>query len=89
MEKQIQLYFLLLKKKTVCEFFKKLIQYQHKMTQYNNLNAKLSDLQLNKLKSGEKNGTEVTLKLPSKIVSDSNDETNFRYKFLLTDTQAL
>ena len=32
------------------------------MTQYNTLNIKLSNLQLNKLKSGIKNGTEVTLK---------------------------
>ena len=29
------------------------------MTQYNNLNAKFSDLQLNKLKSGIKNGAQV------------------------------
>ena len=32
------------------------------MTQYNTLNVKLSNSQLNKLKSGTKNGTEVTLK---------------------------
>ena len=32
------------------------------MTQYNTLNIKLSNLQLNKLKSVIKNGTEVTLK---------------------------
>ena len=30
------------------------------MTQYNTLNVKLSNSQLNKLKSGIKNGTEVT-----------------------------
>ena len=30
------------------------------MTQYDNLNVKLSDSQLNKLKSAIKNGTEVT-----------------------------
>ena len=30
------------------------------MTQYNTLNVKLSNFQLNKLKSGIKNGTEVT-----------------------------
>ena len=46
------------------------------MTQYNALNAKLSNLQLNKLKSGIKNGTEVTLKLSSNMVGDSNDDTN-------------
>ena len=33
------------------------------MTQYNTLNVKLPNSQLNKLKSGIKNGTEVTLKL--------------------------
>ena len=31
------------------------------MTQYNTLNAKLSNSQISKLKSGMKNGTEVTL----------------------------
>ena len=33
------------------------------MTQYNTLNVKLSNSQLNKLKSGIKNGTEITLKI--------------------------
>ena len=33
------------------------------MTQYSTLNVKLSSSQLNKLKSGIKNGTEVTLKI--------------------------
>ena len=33
------------------------------MTQYNTLNIKLSNSQLNKLKSGIKNGSEVTLEL--------------------------
>ena len=33
------------------------------MTKYNTLNVKLSNSQLNKLKSGIKNGTEVTLKV--------------------------
>ena len=33
------------------------------MTQYNNSNVKLSHSQLNKLKSGVKNGTKVTLKV--------------------------
>ena len=32
------------------------------MSQYNNLNVKLSNSQLNKLKSWIKNGTELTLK---------------------------
>ena len=33
------------------------------MTQYSTLNVKLSSSQLNKLKSGIKDGTEVTLKI--------------------------
>ena len=47
------------------------------MTQYINLNGKLSNLQLNKLKSGIKNGTKVTVKISSNVLVDSNDENNF------------
>ena len=43
--------------------------------------------QLNKLKSGIKNGTEVTLKISSNGVGDSNDENNLPHKLLLTNTQ--
>ena len=58
------------------------------MTQYNTLNVKLSsNQQLNKLKSGIKSGTELTLILSSKIIANSNDETNFPHKLLLTNTQ--
>ena len=60
---------------------------QYKMTQYNNLNLKLSNSRLNKLKLGIKNGTEVTLKISSNVVGDSNDENNFPHKLLLTNTQ--
>ena len=56
------------------------------MTQYNTLNVQLSNSQLNKLKSGIKNGTEVTLKLLSNVVGDSNNETNFLHRLLLTST---
>ena len=56
------------------------------MTQYNTLNVKLSNLQLNKFKDGIKNGTEVILNLSSNLIGNSNDETNFPLK-LLTDTQ--
>ena len=59
------------------------------MTQYNNLNVKLSNQQLNKLKSGIQNGTEVTLKISSNIIGDSNDENNFPRKILLINTQVL
>ena len=47
------------------------------MIQYNTVNVKLSNPQPNKLKSGIKKGTEVTLKLSSNVVGDSNDHTNF------------
>ena len=57
------------------------------MTQYNRLNVKLSNSQLNKLKSAIKNGTEVTLNLSSNLIVNSNDETNFPNKLLLTDTK--
>ena len=58
------------------------------MTKYNILNVKLSNSQLNKLKSGIKNGTEVTLKISSNVVGDSSDENNFPHK-LLTNTKVL
>ena len=57
------------------------------MTQYSTLNIKLSNSQLNELKSETKNGTEVTLKLSSNLVGDSNDENNFLHKLVLTNTQ--
>ena len=53
------------------------------MTQFNTLNVTLSNWQLNKSKSGKKNGIEVTLKLSS----NSCDKTNFSHKLLLTNTQ--
>ena len=57
------------------------------MTQYNTLNVKLSNSQLNELKSAIKNGTEVALNLSSSIIGDSNDENNFPHKLVLTNTQ--
>ena len=57
------------------------------MTEYNDLNVKLFNLQLNKLQSLIENGTEVTLNLSSHAVCESNDETNFPHKLLLTNTQ--
>ena len=57
------------------------------MTQYNTLNVKLSTSQLSELKPGVKNVTEVTLKISSNVVGDSNDENNFLHKLLLTNTQ--
>ena len=57
------------------------------MSQYNTLNAKLSNYQINKLKSGIKNNIEVALKILSNVIGDSNDENNVSYKLLLTNTQ--
>ena len=57
------------------------------MTYYNTLNVKLSNSQIDRLKSGIKNGTEVTLKRSSNAVSDSKDETNFPHNLLLTNPQ--
>ena len=47
----------------------------------------MSNSQLNKLKSGLKYGTEVTLKVSSNIVGDYNDENNSPHKLLLSNTQ--
>ena len=57
------------------------------MTQYNSLNVKLSNSQLNKLKSAIKNKTDVILKLSSNMIGNSDDENNFAHKLLLTDRQ--
>ena len=55
------------------------------MTQYSSLNVKLSNSQLNKLKSTIKNETEVVLRLSSNMIGDN--ETNFLHKLLLTNRQ--
>ena len=57
------------------------------MLSINMLNIKLCNSQLNKLKTAIKNGTEVTLNLSSTLIGNSNDETNFSHKWLITDTQ--
>ena len=57
------------------------------MTQYNTLNLKLSNLQLNKLKTAIKNGSDVILRLSSNMIGNSDNETNFSHKFLLTNRQ--
>ena len=49
------------------------------MTQYNSVNVRLSNSQLNKLKSAIKNETEVVLRLSLNMVGD--DETNFCHKY--------
>ena len=57
------------------------------MTQYNSLHVKLSNSQLNKLKSSIKNETDVVLRISSNMVSNSNDNTNYPHELLLTNRQ--
>ena len=57
------------------------------MTQYNSLNVKLSNSQLNKLKSSIKNENDVVLRISSNMVSNSNDNTNFPHELLLNNMQ--
>ena len=56
------------------------------MGQYNTLMVKLSNSQLDKLISGIKNVTKVTLNLSSNVTGNANDETNFPHKLLLNNT---
>ena len=58
-----------------------LILINIKMTQYNSLNVKVSNSQLNKFKSAIKNETEVVLRLSSNMIGDN--ETNFPHQLLL------
>ena len=57
------------------------------MTQYNSLNVKLSNSQLNKLKSAIKNEIEVVLRLSPNMIGESNDKANFPHELLWTDRQ--
>ena len=57
------------------------------MPQYNTLNVKLSNSQLNKLKFAIKNKTEVVLRLSSNMIGNSDDETNFPHKLLSNNRQ--
>ena len=57
------------------------------MTRYNTLKVRLSNQKLGKLKSGIKNGTEITLKLSSNVAGDSNVENVFPRKSILTNKQ--
>ena len=57
------------------------------MTQYNSLNVKLLNSQLNKLKSSIKNENDVVLRISLNMVCNSNDNTNFPHELLLTNRQ--
>ena len=59
--------------------------YQYKITQYNWLNVKLSNSQLNKLKSGIKNGTAAAsaagTRIHKKVLGTSNNTNNFKQRY--------
>ena len=55
------------------------------MTKYNRLNVKLSNSQLNELKSAIKNESKVVLRFSSNMIGDN--EINFSHKLLLTNRQ--
>ena len=57
------------------------------MTEYNSLKLRLSNSQLNKLKSAVKNNIDVILRLSSNMVGNSDDETTFPHKIFLTNRQ--
>ena len=52
------------------------------MTQYNRLNTKLLNSQLNKLKSAIKNENDVVIRLYPNMIGDSNDKTNFPHELV-------
>ena len=70
-----------------CNFIDWYNFYQYKMTQYNSLNIKLSNSQLNKSKSAIKNENEVVLRLSSNMIVD--DETIFSHILLLINRQVV
>ena len=57
------------------------------MVKYNGFNVKLSNSQLNISKLAIKSKADVVLILSSNMIDNSNDETNFPHKLLLTNRQ--
>ena len=57
------------------------------MTEYNSVNVKLSNSQLNKLKTAIKNETDVVIRISPNMIGDSNDKGNFPHELLLTNRQ--
>ena len=57
------------------------------MTQYNSSNVKLSNSQLNKLKSSIKNEDDGVLRISLNMVGNANVNTNFPHELLLTNRQ--
>ena len=59
------------------------------MTRHNILNVNLPNSQLIKLQSAIKNETEIVLRLSLNMIGNSDDETNFPDKLLLTNRQVV
>ena len=57
------------------------------MTRYNDLNVKLSNSKLDKIKSAIEDGTKVALRLSSNMIGDSDDKINFPLELLLTNRE--
>ena len=57
------------------------------MTQYNRLNTKLSNSELNKLQSAIKNENDVVIRLSPDMIGDANDKGKFPHELLLTNRQ--
>ena len=57
------------------------------MTEYNSVNVKVSNSQLNKLKTAIKNETDVVIRISPNMIGDSNDKGNFPHELLLTNRQ--
>ena len=57
------------------------------MVQYDSLNVKLSNSQLNRLKCAMKNKTEVVLRLLSNMIGNFDDKINFPHELSLTNRQ--
>ena len=58
------------------------------MTEWDSLNVKLSNSQLNKFRSAIKNEREVVLRLSPNMVGNSDDEANFPHKLFLTNRKS-
>ena len=57
------------------------------MVKYNSLNVKSSNSQHKKIKISKRKWDFFKYELSSNMIGDSSDETNFPYKFLLTNRQ--
>ena len=57
------------------------------MAQYSSLNTKLSNSQLNNLKSVTEDEAKVVLRLSSNVIGHSDDKINLSHNLLITDRQ--